>query len=56
MCDEKVKGSKIIQALFPGKGKLIEEMTQASKKVKEEKAEKKHRGPTYTAGDVNNNM
>lgn len=58
--EDKVKGAKLIQSLFPGKSKIIEEMTEASKKVKEDKQQteqpqkKKRRGPTFTAGDVNN--
>ena len=68
--EDKVKGAKLIQSLFPGNSKVIEEMTQASKKIKEEKRgegkkakssgdktsgkKAKKRGPTFTAADIGN--
>ena len=55
--EDKVKGAKLIQSLFPGNSRIIEEMTEASKKVKENKARESHakkkRGPTFSAVDVN---
>lgn len=53
--EDKVKGAKLIQQFFPKQAKIIEEVTNASKKQKDEKAsvKKKRRGPSYAAEDIN---
>lgn len=63
--EDKVKGAKLIQAFFPGAGDIIEDITSASKEVKNDKKEepkeekstsekkpKKRRGPSYKAEDI----
>lgn len=62
--EDKLKGAKLIKAFFPGQAKVIDEITEASKKVKADKAKetttekvsttKKKRGPTFKADDVDN--
>lgn len=54
--EDKVKGAKLIQQFFPKQAKIIEEVTNASKKQKDAKAsipKKKRRGPSYAAEDIN---
>ncbi len=67
--EDKVKGAKLIASFFPGKAQIIEDITAASKKVKEEKKasspekeekesppkekSKKRRGPSYKPEDIN---
>lgn len=63
--EDKVKGANLIKAFFPDKAKIIDDITDASKKVKKEKktdkksasrepTPKKRRGPSYKAEDINN--
>lgn len=54
--EDKVKGAKLIKAFFPKQASIVEEITEASKKQKENKEEapKRRRGPTFKADDVNN--
>jgi hypothetical protein len=58
--EDKVKGAKLIKSFFPGQAQVIDDITNASKKVKEdkkvdepEKPVKKRRGPSYKAEDIN---
>jgi hypothetical protein len=53
--EDKVKGAKLIQQFFPKQAKIIEDVTNASKKQKDQKAsvKKKRRGPSYAAEDIN---
>jgi hypothetical protein len=58
--EDKVKGAKLIKSFFPAQAQTIDDITNASKKVKEEKkqteateAPKKRRGPSYKAEDIN---
>lgn len=62
--EDKVKGAKLLkQFLTSGQAKVLDEMTTASRKQKDQKEEtgesinkekkKKRRGPSYTANDVN---
>lgn len=67
--EDKVKGAKLIKSFFPSQAGVIDEITTASKKVKEGKEKekssskkeekrdekpKKRRGPTFTQADINN--
>lgn len=64
--EDKIKGAKLIKSFFPGQAQVIDEITSASKKVKEEKEKekkpnkkseekpKRRRGPTFTQEDINN--
>lgn len=54
--EDKLKGAKLIKSFFPKQASVIDEITDASKKQKNEKTEKpakKRRGPTFKAEDVN---
>ena len=62
--EDKVKGAKLIASFFPGQAKVIDEITNASKKAKEDKKQdkeeqsgnekpKKRRGPSYRPEDIN---
>ena len=57
--EDKVKGAKLIKSFFPAQAQTIDDITNASKKVKEEKKQseaeppKKRRGPSYKAEDIN---
>jgi hypothetical protein len=63
--EDKVKGAKLIKSFFPSQAGVIDEITTASKKVKEGKEKeakspkkedkpKKRRGPTFSQADINN--
>lgn len=59
VAEDKVKGAKLLkQFLTAGQAKVLDEMTTASKKQKEQKEspakkKSKRRGPSFTADDVN---
>jgi len=58
--EDKIKGAKLIKSFFPGQAQVIDDITNASKKVKEdkkadepEKTVKKRRGPSFKPEDIN---